>query len=155
MVGFLTSVDRTFLLSLVGTLTGITGTVLGILNHMRDRPTATVTLQWDMTVTDGTRDPSKLWGLVRVTNTGRRSLHLSAVALQLPKGCRERPFLLLKDSMQGYTLHEASKPAGFTVDQDQMKEYASLWNKIRAYAESSTGKVYRSKCPRQRPSWAA
>jgi hypothetical protein len=147
-------------LSIFGSLTGISALVLGILNYRRDRAAAKVVLKWDMAVTDNPiYDSKKLWGLVKVTNIGRRSLYLGVVALELPKGS---PAYLICQMVQnvpnriqlGGKLGEGDPPAAYVIDQDQLKEYAAHWKHIRATAEDSTGKVYRSKPAKDQPSWA-
>jgi NADPH-dependent 7-cyano-7-deazaguanine reductase QueF len=54
----------------------------------------------------------------------------------------------------GGKLSEGDPPAGYIVDQEQMKKYATHWKHIRAYAEDSTGEIYRSKPAKEQPSWA-
>ena len=67
------TITITDIVSVVGLITGVSGFILGIFNYLRDQHKIEVSLQWDLMVTQDPRyDPSKLWGLVRVTNIGRR-----------------------------------------------------------------------------------
>ena len=77
----------TDLVAVCGLVFGLTGAVLGVLNYLRDRVQLDVTLQWDMDVTPGTPyDANKKWGVIRVTNIGKRTTYISHAALRLPKG---------------------------------------------------------------------
>lgn len=133
--------------------------MLSILNYFRDRPRLVVTLQWDMAATDNsTYDPKKSWGLVRVTNIGRRLVHLGIVVLQLPKTFRtakgfEHSHLVFLQSNGGKKLAEGDPPAGFVVNQDDLAKYSEVWRQIRAIAEDSTVKTYKSKKVSKQPSW--
>lgn len=70
----------------VGLVFGVTGTVLGVLNYLRDRARIDVWLQWDMEVTPGTEyDHRNPWGVISITNAGRRATYISHVALRVPK----------------------------------------------------------------------
>jgi hypothetical protein len=76
----------TIITAICGVVFGFGGLLLSILNWFRDRPKLVVTLKWDMAVTDNpSYDPKKRWGLVRVTNVGRRPAYITAVALKIPK----------------------------------------------------------------------
>jgi hypothetical protein len=149
----------TLITAICGVIFGFGGLLLSILNYFRDRPKLVVTLQWDMAVTDNpTYDPQKPWGLVRVTNIGRRPVYLGIVALKLPKDFKtekgfEHSHLVLSQSIGGKKLAEGDPPAGFIVNQDDLAKYSQVWRKIRAIAEDSTGKTYESKKVSKRPSW--
>jgi hypothetical protein len=118
--------------------------------HLRDRPKLKVTLQWNMTVLE----TKATLGLVRVTNIGRRPIHLGIVALTLPKGYKNS-HLILNDSIKGTRLEEGGKPEGFMITYDRLSEYRADWDKIRAMTEDSTGKAYFSEYPKAKPSWAS
>ena len=143
---------------LVSLVTGILGAVLGssalsvsVMTYLRDKPKLKVLLQWDMTET---RLGTKM-GLVRVTNIGRRPVHLGVVALEIaPETKCKDGLLILNDSIKGKRLEEGDKPEAFIVKYDQMAQYKDHWDKIRAVAEDSTGKKYYSEYPRDKPSWA-
>ena len=129
--------------------------------YFRDRPKLIITVRWDLRVTDNpTYDSSKPWGIVRVTNMGRRPSYLAVVALHIPRAFRtpggfEHTHLVLARSMEGRRLTERDAPAGFVVDQDMMMvKYSEAWQEIRAVAEDSTGKAYKSNTVSERPSWA-
>ena len=151
----------TLITAICGSVFGFAGLLLSILNYFRDRSELVVTLRWDMAVTDNPiYDPKKHWGIVRVTNIGRRPVHLAKVALELPKsfdtseGFRHT-HLLLSRSIGGQRLAEGDPPAGFVVSQDDLARYSGVWQHIQAIAEDSTGKTYHSKKVSARPSWAS
>ena len=109
---------------------------------------------WDMANTKtGERK-----GLVRVYNIGRRPVFISIVALELPKGS-PHDFLVIAKSLSGTNVEEGSAPLGpFVPDDGRLEPYKSVWRKIRAYAEDSAGKKYRSAYPAKdakTPPWAA
>ena len=135
---------------ILGAMLGSAGLAISILNYLRDRPNLKVTLQWDMTVLE----TKATLGLVRVTNIGRRPVHLGIVALALPKGYKNS-HLILNDSIKGTRLEEGGKPEGFMITYDRLSEYRADWDKIRAMAEDSTGKAYFSEYPKVKPSWAS
>jgi hypothetical protein len=85
-------------------------------------------------------------GLVRITNTGRRPVFISVIALTLSKGF-EHTHLVLDESIGGKKLGESEKPLGIFVPYDGLAQYSKAWRKMRAYAEDSTGKRYYSKFP--------
>jgi hypothetical protein len=157
-----------FILGIVGTLTGTAGTAISLFNYFRDRPVVKVHLKWDMFVSENRLyDSTKLWGLARVTNVGRRPVYLAAVALEvpdieLPNGhpllVHGKPpsYLILSPliNTQSSKLSEGDPPSAYAISQDQMKPYAAHWQHIRAYVEDSTGRKYRSGSVKEQPSWA-
>src|SRR6266702_6469595 len=66
----------TLIISVVGGMIGSAGLTLSIINYLRDRPVVKVSLQWDMSIKptpfESRYDHRKPWGLIRVTNIGRR-----------------------------------------------------------------------------------
>ncbi|MCK5296180.1 MAG: hypothetical protein KAJ75_04755, partial [Alphaproteobacteria bacterium] len=113
-------------------------------------------LRWDMAMCPNyEHDKEKLYGLITVTNIGRRPSYVSHVALLLPKEYEHR-HLLIPDGIAGKKLSEGAHPERFTVDQVIMKQYAKDWQKIVAQVSDSTGKVWYSKKLKkdQIPSWA-
>lgn len=149
----------TLIAAICGVVFGFSGLLLGILNYVRDRSKLIVKLQWDMAVTDNPiYDPKKSWGVVRVTNVGRRPAHLANVALRLPKTFKtpagfDCDHLMLMESAGGKKLAEADPQAVFFVAQDSMVQYSAIWRQLRAVAEDSMGKTYKSKKVSKQPSW--
>lgn len=137
--------------SFAGLLLGTVGTVLGVFNFFRDRGKLVIRLQWDMAVTGEPEE--KRVGCITVTNTGRRAIFMSHVALQLPKG-GEFSHFLIRDGLKGQKLSEGDPPAVFSVDQDGLEQYANEWKNIRAQVSDSTGKEWLSKKVTVTPSWA-
>jgi hypothetical protein len=148
----------TFVLSVIGTLTGTAGVVLGILNYLRDRSSAVVSLKWDLQALDS-RNQSKgsPMGLVSVANNRRRPLYIKLVYLAVPKRTGRGP-LVLSRSLAGQKLGEGDPE--FTVlisdvTQSHLREhFAADWKEIYAVAEDNCGHQFRSKTPTTRPSWA-
>ncbi len=141
--------------ALTGVVLGTFGSVLGVLNYLRDRSKVTVTLQWDMAVTNNpTYDPRKKWGLVRVANVGRRPVYVSHASLRLPPGSKHH-VLLLSDSVAGEKLGEGDPPRAYVVDQSDLGKYTQEWKKVYAEISDSTGRSWRSKHQKwqPRPSW--
>ena len=140
----------------VGLLVGGAGFALGVLNYFRDKAKVVVDLSWDMAVTEGTQyDSSKLWGVVYVTNIGRRPIYVSHAALKLPKGY-DHSHLVLMEGVQGVKLTEGDPTQTFMVDQEGMKVYAKDWKKIIAQVNDSSGKAWKSskRKNKKKPSWA-
>lgn len=141
--------------SVIGLIAGVSGFVLGVLNYLRDRHKIVVTLQWDLAATLGSGyDASRLWGLITVTNVGRRASYVSHVALRLPKGY-DHSQLLVMGGIVGKKLTEGDPSEVFIVDQMGMEQYARDWQKIVAQVRDSTGNVWFSKKlnPAEIPSW--
>ena len=139
------------LTSLLGLILGATGTLLGLSNYFRDRAKITVRLLWDMAWTDEAE--SKKIGCIIITNTGRRAIYISHVALRLPKGDDISHFLI-QGGIKGQKLSEGDSPATFPVEQDGLEVYANKWQEIVAEVSDSTQKVWLSKRVVHRPSWA-
>ena len=142
--------------TIVGLLVGGAGFVLGVINYIRDKAKVIVELSWDLSVTEGTQyDSSKLWGLVYVTNVGRRPIYISHAALRLPDGY-DHSHLVLMEGIQGVKLTEGDPSKTFMVDQSGMEQYSKDWKKIIAQVSDSSGKVWTSskRKNKKKPSWA-
>jgi hypothetical protein len=147
-------VSLTGITALVGVVTGTAGLVLGILNHLRDSPRIIVTLQWDMGIANDPKyDPDKSYGLVTVTNVGRRPIYISHTSLKLPKGY-ELTYLLCAEAIYGKRLGEGEPPLTYILDQGEMSKYRRDWRKVRALVIDSSGTAHFSSKVRKRPSWA-
>jgi hypothetical protein len=137
--------------ALLGMILGTAGLSISLMNYLRDRPRILLTLKWDMTETQ----TGQLFGLAKVANVGRRPVFISVVALELPKGF-EHSHLILNTSIAGIRLSEGDKPIAHMINYTDLAQYSSQWQKIRAYAEDSTGKRYFSEYPAKhssKPSW--
>lgn len=142
--------------AIAGLVSGVTGTTLGILNYVRDRARLKVTMQWDLESFGTTEyDNEKLWGVINVTNIGRRPMHFSHVAIKLPSGY-DASYLLINGGIEGKTLTEGSPTATFPVSQDGMERYSKEWTRIVAQVTDSTGRVWESKRlgRNEKPTWA-
>jgi hypothetical protein len=142
---------------ILGLIFGVIGTTLGVLNYLRDRPDVIVELQWDMSVTPGSGyDHTKLWGIIRVANAGRRPIYVSHVALRLPKGF-DHTHLVISGGITGVTLKEGDSAAVHLVTQDGLSPYKEHWRSIVAQVNDVSGKTWRSRRIKAAkvPSWAA
>lgn len=133
-----------------GLLFGLIGTSLSLFNYFRDKGHIVVLLQWDMAMTG--EDAAKRIGCITVTNTGRRAIFMSHVALRLPKG-GEISHFLIQGGLKWQKLLEGDPPAVFPVDQDNLETYADQWQEIVAQVSDSTGKEWLSKKVKTIPSW--
>src|ERR1700687_4513119 len=95
------TVGLTEITALTGAVVGVTALVLSITNYLRDTPKVIVGLFWDMSITDNPRyDRSKLWGLVVVSNVGRRPIYIRIANIKLPKG-HKHSHLVLSEGIAG------------------------------------------------------
>lgn len=143
-------------LAVFGLVAGVTGTVLGVMNYWRDRAKLEVSLEWDMEVTPGSGyDHTKKWGVISITNIGRRPIYLRYAALRLPKGY-DGTHLVLAAGIAGKTLTEGAPTERYVVTQDGLEIYAKDWRSLTAQVNDSHGRAWRSKpLPRNDiPSWA-
>ena len=142
--------------SLGGIVFGVTGAILGYISYFRDQGKIMATLQWDMAIINIPRyDPSKKWGVLTVTNIGRRTVYIQTAFIELPK--KYGLNLLIHDSPTEYRkLSEGDPPIPYIIDQSQMAKYSKDWKKIKAKVQISTGKIFQSKRNRKmsKPSWA-
>ena len=150
----------TALVAVLGLVSGITGTVLGVLNFLRDRAAVEVSLQWDMSVTPGTEyDANKKWGVITVANIGRRPIFVSHVAIRLTKSASIQggySHLVVPASITGKSLTEGSPAERYILTQDGLEEYAAHWRGMVAQVSDARGREWKSKKLRQdqKPSWA-
>jgi hypothetical protein len=109
-----------------------------------------------MSITPGTEyDPDKLWGIIKISNVGRRAIFVSHVALRLPKGM-SHSYLVIADGIAGVKLGEGDPVRTHIVSQDEMPAYKMKWRSIVAQVTDSSGKVWKSQpLPKKPiPSWA-
>lgn len=139
------------LTGLLGLIFGLIGTSIGVFNFWRDKSKLVVRLQWDMAVTGEPEE--KRVGCITVTNTGRRAIFMSHVAIRLPKG-GEYSHFLIRDGLKGQKLSEGDPPAVFSVDYEGLELYANEWKNVRAQVSDSTGQEWISKKATVIPSWA-
>lgn len=150
----------TDLIAILGLISGVAGTVLGVLNFLRDRAAVEVSLQWDMAVTPSTGlDARKLWAVITVTNVGRRPIFVSHAAIRLPKRAVKAggySHLVANDGVVGKTLTEGAPSERYVITQDGMQEHAAYWRDMVAQVSDSTGRVWKSRRLRKDriPSWA-
>jgi hypothetical protein len=155
-----------FVLGLVGTVTGVAGSVLGLLNHLRDRPRVVVTVDWDLVedpkhggvlflehLVDNVPANAQRFARFAVTNLGRRPVFITQVALDLG----EKKYRIIKDSMPGQKLGEGDPPIVHVSPYRDLGDLsASDWKDVRAFASDSARKEYYSKplTSKDLPSWA-
>jgi len=138
-------------IGLLGLIFGLIGTAIGVSNYLRDQAKVVVTLKWDMAITG--EDKNKKLGCITITNTGRRAIFISHVALRLPKGEKHSHFLI-REGLKGQKLSEGDAPAVFPIEQEGLEKYKNNWRNIIGQVSDSTGKEWISKKVMQCPSWA-
>jgi hypothetical protein len=149
------NVSMNDLATLFGLVFGVSALVLGVLNYLRDKSRLSVSLRWDMKIIDNPQyDEEKSWGVVTVTNIGRRAVYVDNVGLILPK--KYGHDILLIDSLGERKLGEGDPPLTTFANQAAMEKYAKDWRRIRAVVVDSTGKTWHSKRLKREkvPSWA-
>ncbi|HHF7346531.1 TPA: hypothetical protein ACPSKB_002972 [Legionella feeleii] len=135
----------------IGIMTGMSGLVLSILNYIRDNPKLYVTLSWDFEAFGNTNlEKGKKYGIVRVTNTGRRPIFISHISIITPS----KQELLISDSIYGEKLCEGDSPKIYPLTQEGLEEFSAHWDKMYAVVRDSAGKCYASKPANKKPSWA-
>lgn len=140
--------------AILGLASGATGTALGVMNQW-NRARVEVSLQWDMAIVGDARyDASKLWGVVTVTNVGRRAVHISEVALQMPDGRFDPDHILLTGATSGKTLPVGSPSEVYVFPQDGFEKFGAAWHLVRAQVRDPTGRVWKSGFVRTKPTWA-
>jgi hypothetical protein len=140
--------------SLFGVIFGLTGAIMGALGYYRDRAKVVAVLQWDIQTNLTKYSSKKYWGMVTITNAGRRPVYIQDVALLLPK--KYDSALLLFDNPTGLQkIGEGDSPVIYIIDQDSLAEYSRHWRKIYAGVKLSTGKTFHSKkvSKKKIPSW--
>lgn len=137
---------------IISIIVGTVGTVLGILNCLRDKPNVKILLQWDMLPYGDSRlDKGALYGVVKITNAGRRCIYVSHVSIYIPNTTEE---LLLLDTIEGVKLCEGDPPKIYYLKQKGLEKYQHFWNKMYVVIRDCTGKEYKSKAANKMPSWA-
>jgi hypothetical protein len=148
--------NLTLLAALGGIVFGTAGFVLGVLNYLRDQPKIVVRLQWDMRHSNiPGLDPQKKYGIVSITNAGRRAVFIENAFLRLPTNS-DKKWALLIDSFGNRKLAEGDAPVFYPVLQEGLDVHARRWRHVRAVVSDSTGKKYVSKkvSGTHVPSWA-
>ena len=136
------ALDLTQTAALLGVVTGITGTVLGIINHLRDSPRISVNLVFDLV---DLKLKEKI-GMVTVANLGRRPIFVSHAHLVVPTN-ESIVVDMLRESLEGKSLSEGDPPVQYIFPQAHLLDTSPLWEKTRAVIRDSTGKLYCSRLP--------
>jgi hypothetical protein len=148
----------TFVLGIIGAVTGTTGMVMSIMNYLRDRAAALVTMQWDFVGLDANNQPTgPPMGVVSIVNTGRRPLYIKLVYFEVPKQ-PERNAVVLKKSLTGQKIGEGDAEFVIPISNEvygfMRTHLATHWKHLRAIAVDNQGHKYKSKCLKNEPSWA-
>ena len=134
-----------------GIISGIAGVVLGIVNYLRDNPKLAISLVWDLEPFGNVPlDKGQLYGVIQITNTGRRPVFISHVTIRIHNNNE----LLITDSIQGEKLAEGDQPKIYPVTQEGLEEFSKFWDKMHAVVRDSAGREYSSSPPKNKPSWA-
>lgn len=136
---------------LIGIICGTSGLVLGIMNYLRDNPKLSISLTWDLEpFGDVPLKKDQLYGVVQVTNIGRRPIFISHVSIRIPQNKE----LLITNSIFGEKLGEGDQPKIYPIEQEELSEFSEHWDKMHAVVRDSAGKEYISKATKIKPSWA-
>jgi len=136
---------------IINAITVVIGLGLAILNFLRDKPKIKIDLQWDLKSFNAELyDPSKLWGVVSVTNIGRRPIFVSHLELEprISGTCYYLP-----ESISGTKLLEGDPPKKYIISQEGVEQYSSCWRKMRVAMTDGAGKKHYSKPVKNKPSW--
>ena len=137
----------TTITAIFGVALGSASLVLGIINHLRDRPKIKIHLQWNVEKRDSSFQRIEgECGMITVTNSGRRPAYISHVCLILPKTFKNR-VLVVKKSIEGQKLFEGDPPIRFIVPLETQNKYLKDLGEMRARVSDSTGQIYYSKFP--------
>jgi hypothetical protein len=141
----------TTVLAIWGSITGSLSLFFMWRNHIRDRAHVEVIFEWNANIIDN--PVPEHYAAIRVTNVGRRPVHIQRVYLVLPNGRTHEAVNVFRQST---TLKEADAPISFLVreEHDKLIDDAQQWQRVYAVVEDSTGKKYKSKPPKMPPSWA-
>ncbi len=136
-------------------LVAFSALIFSFFNFRRDKYKVLIDLDWDNGKRyEGMRSNIKeTWGAITVRNIGRRPVYITLVGLKYPDD--EVVYnLLSEENSEGIKLQEHDKPINIKVPQDQLlKKYSQVWNKIYAVAYDVSGKEYKSEKPWSKPSW--
>jgi len=145
------------LAALAGMVLGTAGSVMSLMNYLRDRPRVRVSLSWDLTPIQDTEQVGEQIGVLSITNVGRRPIFISIAAVEVPQTFRKRAHLVVLESSSGQRLAEGDPPLKYVLRYKDLKlsPYSNRWRQVRGYAEDSAGKRYVSKKPPKSPvpSW--
>jgi hypothetical protein len=143
----------TMLTALLGVVIGTAGLVISVLNYFRDRPNVIVFLGWDYVVTSDP-DLKKTWGVVTVTNVGRRPIFVTHANFVYPNTTTRG---LITESAEGAKLLEGDPAKRYLLNIStglpKLEKYAAEWWRVRACVVDHTGKSWWSPKLSQKPEW--
>jgi hypothetical protein len=140
----------TLSLAILGTITGVVGTALGIWSFKRDTPSVVVSVLWDAKKHPPS-DSDESWGVLRIENTGRRSVFVSHAHIRVGKS--EKVYVI-PETISGYKISEGDKPIIIPLSQQGLELFSNDWETVCIVVEGTGGKKYTSNFPEKRPSWA-
>lgn len=148
-----TGIDIKDTAALVGAITGPAGLLIALLVYFRDRPNVRVSLTWNMKEV-GNSENTEPFALVKVCNTGRRTIYLSNIHFVNP--VQKNQNFTVYDGIGGVTLAEGSPPHSVRFNQNDkvIIEALSRWWNLRATVIDAAGKEYHSDWPEYPPSSA-
>ena len=135
--------------TLLGLIIGFSAFALSIFNYYRDKAKIRIVLQWDMQNIDN----DELYGIVFISNIGRRPIYVSHLVLELPKTYDSR-YLLISEGRFGNKLAEGDEPLKFLIPYEKMYKYKKDWRNIIAQVTDSSGKIWKSNRVKVKPLWA-
>jgi hypothetical protein len=145
------------ILSLIGAITGPTGTVVSLLVYFRDRAKVRVVLRFDMQGFGGVPEVPDKYFAVRIFNIGRRPIYLDLAHIVLPRWARKQvgvTHFLLSSGVQGVKIAEGDPPHVIPTKQRELAKFPALWPYMRAGVVDAAGRQYYSDWPTFKPEWA-
>jgi hypothetical protein len=137
-------------LAILGTVTGVVGTSLGVWSYRRDTARVKVSVSWDMSTHPPIKNDEQC-GLLRIENVGRRPIFVSHAHIRSENS---KTVHLLPQTIDGYRVSEGDKPVVVQVTQKGMEQFADEWKSVCIVVEGPNNAKYVSNFPDKKPSWA-
>jgi hypothetical protein len=142
-------------LAIIGAITGPIGAVLGWIAFWRDAPRVFVEFQWDMTGFGSAASiaAGKPVAVARIANIGRRPIYVNLVHIE-PQYVGDS-HILFGGGISGQQLAEGTAPWTVWIEQAGLEGLGATWWRVRVSVVDTGGRIYRSRWPTKRPSFAS
>lgn len=147
----------TTIAAIAGLIFGASGLLISILNYRRDRPSLTVSLDWDSVTVLDRQGKQARFARIYITNSGRRPIYVTSAGIEFDPP--RAPYVERTEKqgqIKGRKLGEGDPPLSLVVTGktlDIVRGHAEYWKYVRAFAVDSTGKRYLSLKLKQCPPW--